>query len=81
MTDTIIQEEFDRFCLQCFGNVSHQQYIDLRRTFFGGAAAVLTRAMNQLSPGDEPTDDDLEMMRSINREFEEFGKAVLRGEK
>ena len=78
-TDNVIQSEFDKFCLQCFGDISGQQYIDLRRTFFGGAAAILQHTFERLSPGDEPSEEDLELIRSINREFAAFGEAVKAG--
>jgi hypothetical protein len=74
-----IEREFRRFCLMCFGDVSKAQYTDMRRCFFAGAAALLEIQMKGLSPGDEPTEEDLKMMREVNTEILEFGDRVKSG--
>jgi hypothetical protein len=75
------QGEFDRFCLACFGNISAQQYIDMRRTFFGGAASFMQAAVSYLSPGDQVTEEDMAMIKTLTRELLDFNEAVKRGEK
>jgi hypothetical protein len=75
------QREFDLFCLACFGDITAQQYLDMRRTFFGGATALLGAAMRALSPGGDVTEADLAMVRTLRDEIIEFNAAVKRGEK
>jgi hypothetical protein len=77
----IIQKEFDKFSLLCFGDISKQQYIDLRRTFFAGASAFYLLEISLMSASDEPTEDDMELMRSLHNEIHEFNEAVKKGEK
>ena len=79
--DMLIQDEFDEFCIACFGDISRQQYIDLRHTFFGGASALYFLVMRKLSPESEPTEGDLEIMRGIHREIHRFNEEVKKGAK
>lgn len=77
----MLQEEFDGFVAAAFhGNLTLQQYIDHRRTFFAGAG-FLGLSMRELSPGDEPTDHDERLVLAIQAELREFNEAVKRGEK
>lgn len=75
----MIEEEFRKFCLACFGNVSEQQFIDLRRTFYGGASALYFLLMTMLDPEDEPTENDMQKMHKINSELIAFNEAVKIG--
>lgn len=75
----LIEQEWRKFCLACFGDVSREQYIDLRRTFYGGAAALYGTIMNILEPGDEPTEADLERMNSLHNELQNFNEDVKAG--
>ncbi len=75
----MIEQEWKKFCLACFGNISDQQYIDLRRTFYGGASAVFFALMSMLDPGDEPTEADLQRMRDLHAELHKFNDDVKAG--
>jgi len=76
-----LHEEFQKFCLACFGDISEGQYTDLRRTFMGGAAAVFGFLMREIEPGEEPSEADLALVRSLQDELLDFNEAVKRGEK
>jgi hypothetical protein len=75
----VIEEEWKKFCLACFGNISDQQYIDLRRTFYGGASALYFALMKMLDPGIEATEADLEKMRAFHGELAAFNEDVKAG--
>ena len=78
----MLQDEFDKLELMAYHHgVSQQQYTELRRAFFAGAAAFLGLTMRELSPGDDATEHDLRLVRAIHTELREFNEAVLRGEK
>ena len=72
MKSAFIEKEWRKFCLACLGNISDQQYIDLRRTFYGGVAALLNIQLTRLDGGDEATENDLAMMHSIQDELANF---------
>lgn len=74
-----IEMEWRRFCLACFGDIGTQQYIDLRRTFYGGAAALFGLFMNMLDPGEEPTEADLTRISALQAEILAFNEAVKNG--
>jgi len=75
----MIEEEFRKFCLACFGNINKQQYIDLRRTFYGGASALFFLFMSILEPGEEPTENDLAKVSALRNEIIQFNKDVKEG--
>lgn len=75
----MIEEEWKKFCLACFGNIGEQQYIDLRRTFYGGASALFFVFMNLLEPGAEPTEGDLEKVTALQKELKSFNEDVKSG--
>lgn len=75
----MIESEWRKFCLACFGDISDQQYTDLRRTFYGGASALFFAFMNMLDPGTEPTDADLEKVSALRDELVAFNESVKAG--
>jgi hypothetical protein len=75
----MIESEWKKFCLACFGDISDQQYIDLRRTFYGGASSLFFLFMNVLDPGVEPTEADLEKVSALRNEMVAFNEAVKSG--
>jgi len=75
----MLESEWKKFCLACFGNVGEQQYIDLRRTFYGGASALFFVFMNLLEPGVEPTEGDLERVTALQQELMKFNEDVKAG--
>jgi hypothetical protein len=75
----VIESEWKEFCLSCFGNISEQQYVDLRRTFYGGAASLFFVFMNLLDPGTEPTEGDLDRVTALQKELESFNEEVKAG--
>jgi hypothetical protein len=74
-----IEEEWKKYCLACFGNISDQQYIDLRRTFYGGASALFFVFMGLLEPGLEPTAGDVERVTMLQNELLRFNQDVTDG--
>lgn len=78
-----IETEWREFCKASFAEYlqwTHpQQYIDLRRTFYGGAKSMLTMLLTKLSSGNEVTEADMQVLRDANREFQEFAEAVKKG--
>jgi hypothetical protein len=79
--ETLIANEFDEFCKVCFKDLTEQQFIDLRRTFFGGASALWFLVMNKLSEGQDVTDADMEMAQNLHREIFQFNEDVKAGKK
>lgn len=79
MESAFIEKEWRKFCLACFGNISDQQYTDLRRTFYGGVSALLFIQLSKLESGEEPTENDMAMMHSIQDELAQFGHEVKAG--
>lgn len=79
MDQNPIEVEWLKFCLACFGDIEPQQYIDLRRTFYGGAAAFYGLLMSELDPGEEPTEEDMDKMASLHNELIAFNDAVKAG--
>ena len=45
---------------------------ETRRAFYVGAAALLDLIVQNMSPGEEPTPDDLAMMDDIKLEIDQF---------
>lgn len=80
MSKQLIEDEWNDFSLKCLANITHQQFIDLRRTFFGGASALYHLMMTHLDSGDEPTEQDLQMMRDLRDEIRAFNDRVKAGE-
>jgi hypothetical protein len=75
-----IDKEWQGFVKACFPpDLDPVQLIDLRRTFYGGASALYGMIMQCLSPGDEPTEADLQMMRDIQTELQDFNEMVKAG--
>jgi hypothetical protein len=78
----MLQDEFDKFAPMAYHHgVTLQQYTDLRRAFFAGAASFLALAMAELSPGDDATEHDVRLVRALQAELREFNEAVKRGDK
>lgn len=75
----MIENEWRKFCLACFGNIDEQQYIDLRRTFYGGASALFFVFMNLFEPGVEPTEGDLARVTALQAELLKFNEDVKAG--
>src|SRR3546814_11622905 len=48
------------------------QLSEMRRAFFGGAAALFKVMMRKLDPGEEPTERDEAQMESIDQELRDF---------
>ena len=51
MESAFIEKEWCKFCLACFGNISDQQYIDLRRTFYRGCRCPAIRPVGSFGTG------------------------------
>ena len=60
-------------------NVSRVQLIETRRAFYAGAKGVLDALAGEMSYSDEEMPDDIEMVRSVRAEFDEFYRDIARG--
>lgn len=47
--------------------------------FYMGAMSLLDMVMSNLTPGDEPTEDDMILMNGIKAELEQFTQTMLKG--
>jgi hypothetical protein len=74
-----IEQEWKKFCLACFKDMREQQYIDHRRTFYGGASALFYVFVNLLEPGTEPTEGDLARVTALQKELNDFAMEVKAG--
>ena len=79
MPEGLIESEWKQYCITCFGDIGPQQYIDLRRTFYGGASALYFLIMTKLEAGDIPTEADLQTMRDLHNEIHQFNEDVKAG--
>jgi hypothetical protein len=83
-TDGVIAEgwrEFERRILDPVGT-GRVLRLELRRAFYAGALSLfgaLTEGGAGISPGDEPTEADMELMDAIKAEFDAFGRALKAG--
>lgn len=78
----LLQEQFDSMMKAAMvGEIGAAQYIDMRRSFFAGAAALFNLQMSMLDAGDEPTEMDMSMMEGLRGELMAFNEAVKRREK
>jgi hypothetical protein len=55
------------------------QISECRRAFYAGAEGLLSEILEMLSPGLEPTDDDLSKMHQIHGELKDFANLVKEG--
>ncbi len=75
-----LQKELDTLCVASLRDIAPEQYTDLRRFFFAGAAALYGLMMRGLSHTDETTPEDERMMLDLAGEIREFNEAVKRGD-
>jgi hypothetical protein len=75
-----LQKELDELCVACLRDIGADQYGDLRRFFFAGAAALYGLLMRSVSTGCEATPEDMALMVDLAREIRDFNEAVKRGE-
>lgn len=59
-------------------DASAVQLAEMRKAFFAGAQHLYASMMNVLDEGEEPTDDDMRRMASIDAELEAFGNELLK---
>ena len=68
-----IEKEFETFAAACFGAMGKQQWIDLKRTFYGGVTAFM--AIVQAAPEGESDEDTLSGIQAELLRFNEDVKA------
>ena len=59
-------------------DASEVQLNETKMAFFGGAAILFQALMIGLDQGKEPTEKDMQMMKNVIEELDEFGKAMDR---
>lgn len=52
---------------------------EVRRAFYGGAAAMLYIVVAGLSPGEEATAEDVQSLVEVREELQAFGESVKAG--
>lgn len=57
------------------------QLQECRRAFYAGAQALLQTLLTAVSPGQEVTDEDAQVLERVQKELDEFAKAVESGVK
>lgn len=73
----LLNNEWDRFREEVLSpHAPEVQITEMRRAFFGGAAALFGVMMSKLDPGDEPTDRDMAQMDAIDQELKDFVSKV-----
>jgi hypothetical protein len=72
-------EEWNNYATFLVPNAPKNQLVDMRRAFMSGAAAFYKIQMCSLSSGDKITEDDMQIMRSLDRELQSFYKDVKEG--
>jgi hypothetical protein len=79
MARRLIEDAFKHFALMCFGDIEHEQYVDLQRTFYAGVATLLDIQFKHVSHGPEIEEADLQLMFDIKQELKDFAKATVLG--
>ena len=76
----VVAEQWDSFARAVLpANVSPVQRQEMRRAFYGGAQGLLYSILKLLTPGVEPSEDDMRMMSGIERELSDFADQVKAG--
>lgn len=57
------------------------QLVECRRAFYVGARSLMDLVLHRLSPGDEPTDADLQLLGEVLAELNQFFTDVVAGRK
>jgi hypothetical protein len=73
-----IKEEFEAYRRMVIHPHAPQiQIKECEKAFYSGALAFYTLVMKNLAEGNEPTSEDLVMMRRLHNELVEFGKRTI----
>ena len=56
------------------------QRTEMRRSFYAGAASLFETITRSLTPGQEPTDEDIAMLQGVHDELKAYFEALRRGE-
>ncbi len=56
------------------------QLTESRRAFYAGAAAFYSIVLNRMTPGSEPSDEDVALMRKLDQELKDFRRRVEVGQ-
>lgn len=76
----LLNNEWDTFREQVLSpDAPEVQLVEMRRAFFGGAAALFGVMMTRLDPGEEPTEADMAQMQAIDDEIRDFVSRVGSG--
>jgi hypothetical protein len=76
----LMAEQWDQFARAVLPKgVSETQRKEMRRAFYAGAESILFRVIHAFAPESEPTEADLAIMDSVDRELKEFAQMVKDG--
>lgn len=78
----LMLEEWNEFSRTLnLGRVNRIQYEEMKRCFFSGGYAILTRLMKVFTEDREPSDQDMEIMSGLVFELEDFFKKLVEDNK
>ncbi len=80
MRRQLVAEQWDQFARGVLPrDAPEAQRREMRRAFYAGAQAILFRVIEAFAPETEPTAEDLQVMRDVHDELQEFGKLIQQG--
>lgn len=75
-----VQEEWNSFAKAALpAECSELQRQEMRRAFYAGVRMLLSKLLHDLTPGDEAEQADLEMLRDMEAELQDFVERVKVG--
>ncbi len=80
MKRQLLAEQWDSFARACLPpRCSATQRREMRRAFYAGAQGILVKILISLSSEAGATAEDLAVMEDLERELNDFAKAVSQG--
>lgn len=74
-----ILERWNEFQRMLLSSCPAEQRAAMRCAFYAGSEAVLRIVFKNLTPGPEPTDEDLVMMQDLEAELRDFAERIQKG--
>ena len=77
MKRLLMAEEWDKYARGVLpADAPLVQKQETRRAFYAGAQSILFRVIKSLAPDTEPTQADLQMMKNLHQELQDFAASV-----
>lgn len=74
-----IASEWEAFSAAVYPRVSGIQREECRRAFYAGVASLYNMLMTQVSPGDEVTEEDTDMLMNVHLELDKYATDLVAG--